>query len=470
MKKARIIDHFEQLTGAYDGWKAKNPLYHQAIQNYFHRAVAPEESVIEFGCATGDLLAALPAKRKVGLDAAPGMIARARQKHPGMEWAVHDCELPWGQAGQFDVVIMADLVDHVTDIHGLFASANHCLKPGGRIYLTTINPLWQPLLRLGERWGMKMPEGEHNFVPNRYLIDYLHHRGFRLDHYGAALLVPVRVPLLASLANYIGPKLPVVYRLCVIQTIVARKEKDYPLEFRSDKTCTVVVPCYNEHDNIRRCIERIPNLGAGTEILVVDDGSKDGTADAVREAAKTDARVQLISYSPNHGKGYAVKQGFDNAKGNILMILDADMTVMPEDLPQFFRPLAEGAADFVNGTRMIYPMEAQSMRFLNLMGNFFFGTTMTWLVGQRLSDTLCGTKAFRRADYPKIRMGGDRWGDFDLLFGAAENGLKLIEVPVHYQARTEGVSKMKPFRHSLVLLKMCGIGFVRLKLKRRPAH
>jgi glycosyltransferase involved in cell wall biosynthesis len=285
--------------------------------------------------------------------------------------------------------------------------------------------------------------------------------------YGAALLLPVRVPLVSGLLNRISPLLPGINRLCVVQTLIVRKAREYPASFTSTQTCTVVIPCFNEHGNIEEACRRIPNMGGGTEIIVVDDGSTDGTAEAVRAAAAHDSRVRLITYSPNHGKGYAVKQGFDHAKGDIIMILDADMTVKPEDLPRFFRPIAEGSADFTNGTRMIYPMEHQAMRFLNLMGNFFFGTIMTWLVSQRLSDTLCGTKALRKKDYPHIPMGGDKWGDFDLLFGAAENRLKIAEIPIHYQARVQGVSKMKPFRHSLVLMKMCLRGFLRLKLKIR---
>jgi ubiquinone/menaquinone biosynthesis C-methylase UbiE len=468
MHKNAIRDHFDRISSEYDQWKAKSAYYHESLKNFFRHLVRPDDDVIEFGCGTGDVLASVGGRRKVGLDISEQMVRRAAEKHPDIRFLCRDAEQPYEEESAFDVAILADIMDHVTDILNLYATVNRSLRIGGRMCISTINPLWNPIFALAEKLGKKMPEGEHNFVPNRDLINFLRLRGFRFVAIGAHMLIPRRIPWISDAINRIAPRLPVVWRLCVAQTLVAEKVSEYREEFATETSCSVVIPCFNEADNIRSCVSRVPSMGKWTEIIVVDDGSTDGTADAARRFAAEDARVKVVAYTPNRGKGYAVKQGLDSARGDILMILDADMTVMPEELPVFFRPLVEGLAEFANGTRMVYPMEDQAMRALNLIGNFFFGAVMSWLLSQRVSDTLCGTKAFRRSDYPRIPMGGDRWGDFDLLFGAVENRLRIVEIPVHYKARTQGVSKMRPFKHSLVLLKMCWIGFLRTKLGIRP--
>ncbi|MFC2155024.1 glycosyltransferase [Acidobacteriota bacterium] len=465
MGKQAIKDHFESIAHDYDKWKQKNHYYHDLLKEFFKENVKPADKVIEFGCGTGDVLDAVDAKRKVGLDIAEEMIKRAREKYPGITFQQHDCETVFPGAGEFDVAILADIIDHVTDILKLYTAVNRSLKIGGRMCISSVNPIWSPVFDLAERLGRKMPEGEHNFVPNRFLIEFLKLRGFRFVSRGARFLVPRKIPFVSNPINRIAPKIPLINRFCIIQTIIAEKVEDWREEYKTDLSCSVVIPCFNEEANIEECIARVPGMGKWTEVIVVDDGSSDNTAEKVRRIMKQNDRVRLISYSPNHGKGYAVKQGFDNAKGDIIMILDADMTVMPEEFPLFFRPVADGTADFANGTRMIYPQEKQAMRFLNQIGNFFFGATLSWLLSRDISDTLCGTKALKRMDYANIHMGADKWGDFDLLFGAAENKLRIVEIPVHYKARTGGESKMNPIKHTLVLLKVCLIWFFRLKLK-----
>lgn len=231
-------------------------------------------------------------------------------------------------------------------------------------------------------------------------------------------------------------------------------------------SCSVIIPCYNEELNIKECIERVPELGKQTEIIVVDDGSTDNTAKIVRDVCDIgDKSVNLISYTKNKGKGVATRIGFDHASGDILMILDADMTVPPEELVLFFNLLTKTKAEFANGTRMVYPLEGQAMKTLHIIGNKIFSKIFTWLLSQHITDTLCGTKALFKTDYNKIKMNNGSWPDFDLLFGGAELGLRIIEVPVHYKERLRGESKMRTFKHGLLLLKMCLWGFIRLKIK-----
>ena len=231
-------------------------------------------------------------------------------------------------------------------------------------------------------------------------------------------------------------------------------------------SCSVIIPCHNEEENIAECIQRTPDIGKFTEIVVVDDGSTDRTGEVVKEIASHNKNVRLVSLHPNQGKGSAVRAGFNAAQGDVLMILDADMTVEPEELPRFFAPLKKGEARAVNGSRMIYPMEKGAMGKVRYLGNIIFGRIFSFLMGQRLTDTLCGTKVIFKEDYRKMEMGRCPWGDFDILIGIAKLGLKMVEVPVHYKRRKAGESKMKVLHHGMILFKMCWYAFKKLKLER----
>ena len=234
-----------------------------------------------------------------------------------------------------------------------------------------------------------------------------------------------------------------------------------------DFSCSVIIPCHNEEESIAECVNRVPKMGRFTEIIVVDDGSTDRTKDVVQVLLSRYNNLRLISYSPNKGKGFAVRKGFEEARGEVLMILDADMAVSPEELPLFFSPIAKGEAEAVNGTRLIYPMEKGAMTSLRHFGNKIFALVFTWLMKGRVTDTLCGTKAILKRDYRRMQMGRCPWGDFDILIGIAKLNLKMKEVPVHYKRRRKGKSKMRIFKDGGVFLRMCWHGVKELKLKRR---
>jgi Glycosyl transferase family 2 len=245
-------------------------------------------------------------------------------------------------------------------------------------------------------------------------------------------------------------------------------------------SCTVVVPCRNEVDNVANLVARVPSMGTHTELLFVDGSSSDGTPERVeqliQEQPERDIKLVRQDGKGTHGVGKAgaTFQGFASASGDVVMILDADMTVRPEDLPRFYFALAECVAGFANGTRMIYPMEPGAMPGLNNIGNRVFSRYLSWLIGARITDTLCGTKAILRRDIPELLRvrpvfgGHDPWGDFDLLLGAACIGLQVVDVPVQYVAREAGESKMKPLAHGSALAQTCLVGARRLKLGKRP--
>jgi len=235
-------------------------------------------------------------------------------------------------------------------------------------------------------------------------------------------------------------------------------------------SCTVVIPARNERGNIKAAIERMPRFCDDLEILFVEGHSKDGTRDEIRRviAAYPDRDIKL-AVQDGVGKGDAVHKGFAEAKGELLMILDADLTVPPEALPKFYQVLISGKGEFINGTRLVYPMEQGAMRRLNLFGNLFFSTVFSWLLNQRFTDTLCGTKVLTKAHYQRIAANRsyfgdfDPFGDFDLLFGAAKLNLKLIEVPIRYGERSYGTTQIARFRHGLMLLRMVLFAFRKLK-------
>jgi GT2 family glycosyltransferase len=239
-------------------------------------------------------------------------------------------------------------------------------------------------------------------------------------------------------------------------------------------SCSVVVPCRNEVDNVANVVLRVPAIGTHTELIFVDGASTDGTPDKVEEliTQHPDKDIKLLRQTGNKGKGGASFQGLTAASGDTVMILDADMTVRPEDLPRFHDVLAEGIADFANGTRLLYPMATGAMPGLNNAGNHFFSRYLSWLVNTKITDTLCGTKAVRRRDFDEILRAQplfghhDPWGDFDLIMGAAYAGLRIIDVPITYEAREAGESKMRPFSHGLALGQTCLAGARRLKIGR----
>jgi len=219
---------------------------------------------------------------------------------------------------------------------------------------------------------------------------------------------------------------------------------------------SIIIPCHNEEENIENCIKRIPNLNLKTEIVVVDDGSKDNTAEVVRKLQKRYKNLKLISYNTNKGKGPAVNTGMTKAMGEILIILDADMAVRPEDIPKFINPLLTNKNIFVNGTRFQRKMEKGAMKKFNLIGNKLMGYMFSKAISQKITDSLCGTKALYKNDFNK--MGGiskdDPWSDFSLIFGAARLNLRIIEIPISYRKRIAGKSKMKLLKHSFQLFRV----------------
>jgi SAM-dependent methyltransferase len=463
-RQARIAT-YDRFAPERDRWRSRNSAYYSAIERLVRFVVPEGASVLEIGCGTGDLLAALKPAQGLGVDLSPKMIEIARRKHPAMAFAVADAETldtPELAGRTFDYVVMSDVVGALPDIWAAFRALRRVCNPATRVIITYYNFVWEPALRLGEKLGRKMPIPQQNWLGMQDLRNLLELNHFEVVRSGMTQLLPLRVPVVAPFLNRYVAGLPGIRHVALTQYFVCKLAGGGGPVPTREYSCSVIVPCKNERGNVDDIIARTPEMGKGTEIIFVDGNSTDGTAQAIEEhlRAGTRPRMRLIHQGDGKGKGDAVRKGFSAASGDALFILDADLTVPPEDLPKFYAAIAEGKGEFINGSRLVYPMEGEAMRFLNALGNKFFGMALSSILEQRLKDTLCGTKVLFRRDYERIaRARGffgdfDPFGDFDLLFGAAKQNLRIVELPIRYRARTYGETKISRFRNGLQLARM----------------
>ena len=493
--KDRIRNHYDSLAPSRDAWYRRSRYYHDYIERTMRSLVPKGSSVLELGSGTGNLLAVLEPSKGLGLEISPEMVRVAQRNHPELEFAVGDAETFHISDARFDFVVASDLVGELEDISAMLDRVREVSNQDTRLVLTFHNPALEGALRAAQRAGRAMTPSRQNWVGRTTMTNLLELADFRLEKIQHGMLVPLRVPLVASLANrHLSGRRAFQY-IDLVNIVVARPVIPRPQS--KLLSVTVLIPCRNEVHNVGPAVERTPEMGSHTEILFVDGASTDGTKERIEELIDQNRGIRdirLLLQVPDAdygrpkddpdaptvmlklGKGDAVRKGFDVASGEVLMILDADLTVPPEDLPRFLEPIASGKADFVNGTRLVYPMEERAMKFVNYVGNWFFGVLFTWLLEQPIRDTLCGTKALRKVDYQKIKAGRahfgdfDPFGDFDLLFGAARSGLRIVEVPVRYRRRTAGVTKVRVSQHGWLLVGMSLIAFRRLKLEQWVKH
>jgi hypothetical protein len=332
-------------------------------------------------------------------------------------------------ARKFDYIILDEVLPYTEDAFSTLKRIRGLCKDDGKLLISGIPQatIFNTLLRL----LVKKRGGPRNWIPKELVENLLY------------------------LSNF-SPRREI--KGFIIADAVEIKEKR---KYRY----SIIIPCYNEEGNISKCISRIPRLDRDYEIIVVNDGSRDKTAEAVKSVMKTNKRVRLIDYKNNRGKGYATRLGLNAATKEVLMILDADMSVRPEDLVMFVEPFESQNAEFVNGTRLVYPLGDDAMRALHIIGNKIFSMIFSYVLNQNVTDTLCGTKCLFRKDYRRIKMEDNAWPDFDLLFGAAKHNLKIVEMPIWYQNRQYGKSKMRTLKHGWMLLKAAMRGFIELKVR-----
>src|SRR6516165_760568 len=451
-------------------WLACAAFFHAEDLLYLKFLVGEGARVLELGCGTGDLLAQLEPSYGVGVDFSEGMIAQARQAHPDFTFLLGDIEdasfvreLP----GPFDVILVIDTLGALDDCQGMFEHLHSLCTRETRLIVGYFSHLWFPVLKAAEAAGLKMPQPPQNVLSPADVHALVALADFETVKNERRVLLPLRLLGAGRLVNrFLGP-LPVIGSLCLRHYTVCRSLRHPPAAVKS---ASVVIPARNERGNIEAAVKRIPRFAESLEIIFVEGHSRDGTWQEIERvvAAYPDLNIKAMR-QPGTGKVDAVFAGFDAACGDVLMILDADLTMPPEQLPKFWDAICSSKGEFVNGSRLIYPMEQEAMRVLNLIANKAFSLLFTWLLSQRFTDTLCGTKALRRSDYARIKAARsyfgnfDPFGDFELIFGASKLGLKAVEIPIRYASRTYGETQISRFRHGFMLLRMVLFAFMRIK-------
>lgn len=467
MTKEERIRYFDSVAKTRKAWRRKGAYYHGELERYLRLLVPAGTSVIEIGCGTGELLNALRPSRGLGIDISPVMVDEARKNFPHLRFETGDLE-DLRVEETFQYVILVETVGHVEDIQLALGQLHKVCDGRTRVIVVYYNYLWEPVLKLSEAAGLRMKHPLQHWLPLEDLANLMTLADFEVIRKERKILMPIGIPGLSSLVNRVLANLPLVGRLCLNEILIARPRtlRKSPGEI----SVSVIVPCRNEKGNIEAAADRIPSMGCRTEILYVEGHSGDGTlAECERVRDVHPHREIRVFRQPGEGKGDAVREGFARATGDVLMILDADLTVPPEDLSKFFEAVSSGKGEFINGSRLVYQMEDKAMRFLNLLANKFFSMAFTFLLEQRIRDTLCGTKVLWREDYEKIAAGRayfgdfDPFGDFDLLFGAARLNLKILEIPVKYRERTYGSTQIRRFRHGWLLLKMTWVAMRKIK-------
>jgi SAM-dependent methyltransferase len=458
----------------FERWNVEAPRFavskdylHRDLVGTLRRLVPSDARVLEIGCGTGELLAALPNASKTGVDFTPVAIERAREAHPDITFLLDDA-ITFQRNERYDAIICDRLVHSVPDIQRLLENAAAHLEDNGRIFLSCYNFLWETLATVAERTGFKKPAPQGNWLSESDLDNLFALAGLERVKFEERLLFPAPIPGVATLLNrYVAP-LPIINRLTLYRMYVLRKRLQ---PVKKKPSVSIVVPARNEAGNIANILARTPVMGSRTELIFVEGNSTDDTLETIqRHVASYRGPLQLsLHRQPGKGKADAVREGFKHATGDILMILDADITVPPEDLPKFYDAMTEGLADYVQGTRLVYPMEAQAMRFLNKLGNIGFSKIFTFILNQPIKDTLCGTKVLWSTDYDRLVANRayfgdfDPFGDFDLILGASKLNLKLIEIPIRYRDRTYGTTNISRFRHGWMLLQMSVFAARKLK-------
>lgn len=467
MTKAEKTKYFDSVAVEREKWRKRAAYYHRELEKYLRFLIPRGSSVLEIGCGTGELLASLNPGRGIGIDISPKTIDMARSKFPDLQFYVGDAE-NMQLNEKFDYIIMVETIGHVDDIQLAFKELHKVCRPETRLIIVHYNYLWEPALKAAEYLRLRMRHLLQHWLPLEDISNLLDLNDFQVIQKGYRFLLPIYIPLISTVFNKLLANMPFFRKLSLVEVLIAR-----PLGSRKtpeEVTCSVIVPCRNEKGNIEQAVRRIPDMGKHTEIIFVEGHSEDGTLDECRRVRdKYSQRDISVLVQNEKGKGDAVRAGFAHAKNDILMILDADLTVAPEDLPKFFEAIVHGKGEFINGSRLAYQMEKEAMRFLNLLGNKFFSNAFTYLLEQRIRDTLCGTKVLWKEDYNRIIAGReyfgdfDPFGDFDLLFGAAKLNLKIVEIPIRYRERTYGSTQISRFKHGLLLLKMTFFALKKIK-------
>ncbi|MFN8282656.1 MAG: glycosyltransferase [Chitinophagales bacterium] len=470
-RKQTILQHFDSIATNYLQYRNRFSYYGKDIINYLNFFISETDSVLEIGCGCGETIHGLKATKKTGIDFSPKMIEAAKANFPNVDFYVMDAENITLDK-KFDVIIFNNIIGYLDNIQDVFYAIKRNCHEHTRVIISYYNHYWEPILNFGETIGYKKKSPQQNWLDAKDISNLLYLSGFETYRTNKRLLLPVNIPVLSWLTNKYIAKLPIFKSLCLNQFLFARPFLNYKEEDVNEKySVSICIPARNESGNIENAILRLPKFSKHQEIIFIEGNSSDDTWQKIQEiqVKYKDTHDIKIGQQPGKGKGDAVRKGYSMATGDILMILDADLTMPPEELPKFYNAIATGKGEFINGSRLVYPMDKEAMRFLNTLGNKFFSRVFSWLLEQPIKDSLCGTKVMFREDYLKLianrKFFGDfdPFGDFDLLFGAYKLNLKIIDLPIRYRERTYGDTNISRFTNGFMLLRMCWFAAGKIK-------
>jgi SAM-dependent methyltransferase len=465
-RRSRTV-HWDEVAQRKIAKHGPSAHYHSRLTTIYRSVIAGHERVLEVGCGAGDLLANIQPEFGVGVDISGSMLSKAAERHPGMHFVRADGHhLPL--SGTFDLIILSDLLNDVWDVQAILVEVNRLSNPSTRVVANSYSRVWQLPLLVAQTLRLAKPLDEQNWLTTEDVRNLMELADLEVVRNFPEILFPLNIPILTALLNRFLVKFPPFSWLALTNFVVARQSPAKAAH--RHRSVSVIIPARNEEGNIERLFEWVPQMGEQTELIFIEGHSKDNTYLAIENAirAHPERNCQLARQT-GKGKGDAVRLGFQMAKGDVLMILDSDLSVSPNDLPRFYDAIVEGKGDMINGVRLVYPMENAAMRPMNLLGNKFFSLTFSWLFGQPVKDTLCGTKVLSRGAYNKIASNRasfgdfDPYGDFDLLFGAARLSLKITDMPVRYRSRTYGAPNISRWRDGWLLLRMTLFAAAKIK-------
>jgi SAM-dependent methyltransferase len=439
--------------------------YRDILAAYYNLLIPVSASVLEVGCGAGDLLSRLHVASKCGVDLSENQIRLAKERNPSARFFVQAGEDLDLQGESFDYIVVSETINQAADVQRMFERLRSVSHPETRLIVNFYSSLWRPVIWLGTSIGLRSRHPESNWLSREDVSGLLHLTGWELIRHEPRIVCPVKLLGLERLLNrFVAPLTP-AFCLCVF-TIARLAPDARPKE----RTVSIVIPARNEAGNIEAAVERTPEMGVWTELIFVEGNSKDDTWQEIQRVkqAYPQKRIKILRQS-GKGKGNAVRDGFAIAEGDLLLILDADLTTPPEELPKFYDAVVSGRCEFANGSRLVYPLDEKAMRFLNLCANKTFSILFSWLLGQPVKDTLCGTKVLMKPSYESIVANRsyfgefDPFGDFDLLFGASKLNLKILDIPIRYRERVYGETNIQRWEHGWLLLQM--VAFAAMKLK-----
>ncbi len=466
-RKEKVRYFFDNLSADYRSYRRRHGYFWNDSIDYYNYFLNGSESILQIGCGAGDTLNRLNGRHKVGIDFSEGMIKLAQESYPTLTFHHMDVDaLVLDET--YDVIVISNTIGFFDNVLDALHQIKQCCHPRTKVYIGYYSRLWQPLIKLGEIIGYKRKAPEQNWLSKVDIQNLLYLAGYEVYRANMRMLVPVNIPLVSWFFNKYIARLPLINSLCLNQYVFARQ---MGVQAGEDYHVSVVIPARNESGNIEDAIKRVPEMGLSTELIFIEGNSTDDTWEVIQSMTERYKSLRYMKIGQQDGKGKynAVKLGFEMSEGDILMILDADLTVPPEDLPKFYDAIRSGKGEFINGSRLVYPMENKAMRFLNMLGNKFFSYAFSWLLEQPIKDTLCGTKVIFKKDYERLKTNRkyfgdfDPFGDFDLLFGAYKLNLKIIDLPIRYRERTYGDTNISRFRHGLILLRMVAFAMNRIK-------